>query len=58
MADLVKVQSDDQDLETELNEDEANILREAEILRDSRRNTKSRHILFASSPAEGQDVNS
>ena len=58
MVDLVKIQSDDQDLETELNEDEVKLLREAEILRDSCRKTKSRHILFASSPAEGQNVNS
>jgi hypothetical protein len=55
MADLVKIQSED---ETELNEDEVKILREAEILRDSRRKIKSKHILFAASPAEGQNVDS
>jgi len=55
MADLVKIQSDD---ETELNEDEVKILREAEILRDSRKKIKSKHILFAASSAEGQNVKS
>lgn len=53
MADLVKTQPED---ETELNEDELKILREAEILRDSRRKIRSKHILFASSSAEGQNL--
>jgi U3 small nucleolar RNA-associated protein 11 len=56
MSDLVRIQSDDENLETEPNEDEAKILREAEIFRHSRKKVKSKHVLFASSSAEGQNV--
>jgi len=52
MSDLVKTQSDDDPLEPELDEDEVKILREAEILRDSSRKIKSKHILFATSSEE------
>lgn len=51
MSDLVKTQSDDEILENEVE-----ILREAQILRDSRRKIKSKHVLFAASSEEGNKL--